>query len=100
MTRSPPVQTVTVPPLWETLKGSDPAPWRPQVVELPLVRPHVTEYQRQRLKCASCEMTTCGELPPGVWSTCYGPRPASIVARYTGGYRLSKRTVASFCREV
>jgi transposase len=82
------------------LTGSDPAPWRQQVMELPPVRPHLTEYQRHRLKCSRCGLTTCGELPTGVLSTGYGPRLASVVALCTGGYRMSKRMAASFCREV
>jgi len=84
----------------EPLTGSDPRPWRHQVVELPPVRPHVTEYQRHRLTCVRCGITTCSELPSGVLSSCYGPRLASVVALCTGGYRMSKRMVASFCREV
>jgi transposase len=82
------------------LTGSDPEPIRQQVVELPPVQPHLTEYQLHRLRCAHCGITTCGELPSGVLATCYGPRLASIVALCTGGYRMSKRMVVSFCREV
>jgi transposase len=84
----------------QPLTGSDPEPWRQQVVELPPVRPHITEYQRHRLRCPGCGITTCGDLPAGVALTCYGPRLASVVALCTGGYRMSKRMVASFCREV
>ena len=82
------------------LTGSDPEPVRQQVVELPLVQPQLTEYQLHRLRCAGCGITTCGELPTGVLPTCYGPRLASLVALCTGGYRMSKRMVVSFCREV
>jgi transposase len=82
------------------LTGSDPEPWRRQVVELPPVRPHLTEYQLHRLRCPGCGITTSGEFPTGVLPTCYGPRLASVVALCTGGYRMSKRMVASFCREV
>jgi transposase len=84
----------------ESLTGSDPAPWRQQVVELPPVHPHITAYQRHRLQCAHCGITTCGELPAGVAPMCYGPRLAGVVALCTGGYRMSKRMAASFCREV
>ena len=84
----------------QPLTGSDPAPWRQQVMELPPVHPHMTEYQRHRLKCPRCGITTCGELPAGVVPTCYGARLASVVALCTGGYRMSKRMAASFCREV
>jgi transposase len=82
------------------LTGSDPQPWRQQVVELPPVQPQITEYQRHRLVCARCGITTCGDLPEGVLPTCYGPRLASVVGLCTGGYRMSKRMVVSFCREV
>ncbi len=82
------------------LTGSDPEPLRQQVVDLPPVQPHLTEYQLHRLRCAGCGITTCGELPTGVQPTCYGPRLASIVALCTGGYRMSKRMVVGFCREI
>jgi len=84
----------------EQLTGSDPEPLRRQVVELPPVHPHLTEYQLHRLRCAHCGITTCGELPAGVLAACYGPRLASIVALCTGGYRMSKRMVVRFCRDV
>lgn len=84
----------------QSLTGSDPAPWRQQVMELPPVRPSLTEYQRHRLKCRRCGITTCGELPADVAPTCYGPRLASIAALCTGGYRMSRRMAMSFCREV
>src|SRR5713101_10171544 len=58
------------------LAGSDPAPWRQQVRELPPPVPVITEYQLHRLACASCGLTTCGELPAGVPPTCDGPRLA------------------------
>jgi transposase len=84
----------------QALTGSDPQPWRQQVVGLPPVRPSITEYQRHRLKCTHCGITTWGELPAGIAPMCYGPRLASVVALCTGGYRMSKRMVVSFCRDV
>ena len=80
--------------------GTDPAPWRQQVIEVPLPAPYVTEYQLHRLSCACCGITTCGELPAGVPTTCYGPRLASVVALCSGAYRMSKRRGASFCGDV
>ena len=80
--------------------GSDPAPWRQQVIEVPLPVPYITEYQVHRLLCACCGITTCGELPAGVPTTCYGPRLASVVALCSGAYRMSKRMVTDFCRDV
>jgi transposase len=80
--------------------GDDSHPWRQQVVEVPPVVPHVTEYELHRLGCAQCGIATCGELPAGVRAVCYGPRLASLVALCSGTYRMSKRMVASFCRDV
>jgi len=84
----------------QELQGSDAQPHRHQVVELPLPIPHVTEYQQHRLVCGHCGITTCGELPKGVPTTGYGPRLTSIVALCSGAYRMSKRMVAHFSREV
>lgn len=82
------------------LEGSDPQPLRHQVMEVPLPVPEVTEYQLHRLLCMRCGITTCGTLPPGVPTTSYGPRLASLMALCSGAYRMSKRMVASFCVEV
>jgi transposase len=80
--------------------GTDPAPWRHQVVEVPPPVPQITEYQLHRLGCAQCGITTCGDLPAGVPTTCYGPRLASVVGLCSGAYRMSKRMVASVCQDV
>ncbi|MCC7084996.1 MAG: IS66 family transposase zinc-finger binding domain-containing protein [Pirellulales bacterium] len=55
------------------LTGRDSAPLRPQVWELPAIKPHVTEYQRHRLACRHCGETTCAALPPGVPHSQAGP---------------------------
>jgi hypothetical protein len=40
------------------LTGTDPAPLRHQVAELPVVRPEVVEYQLHRLTCSCCHTST------------------------------------------
>lgn len=57
----------------DRLTGTDAAPLRHQVWELPDLQPHVTEYQLHRLVCA-CGCSTCVELPRGVPSGQAGPR--------------------------
>ena len=84
----------------EALHGSDPHPHRHQVVALPPPIPHVTEYQQQRSVCDHCGIATCGALPQGVPTTGYGARFTSIVALCSGAYRMSKRRIARFSREV
>lgn len=84
----------------EPLSGSDPAPWRHQVWELPDITPIVTEYQRHRLTCACCGETTCGGLPDGVPHSQAGPRLVALTALLMGCFKQSKRRVALFLEQV
>src|SRR4051812_5561113 len=83
-----------------SLHGSDPQPLRHQVLELPPIRPRVTEYQLHRLRCPCCGVSTCASLPPGVPSGGQGPRLQAALALMTGAYRMSKRMVQTFCADV
>ncbi len=74
------------------LEGDDPAPFRHQVIEIPPIRPVVTEYQWHQLVCPDCGETTRAPWPEGVPSGTYGSRVHATVALCTGSYRLSKRT--------
>jgi transposase len=74
------------------LSGDDPTPVRPQVIELPPIKPVSTEYQWHQLVCPVCGETTRAPWPAGVPSGTYGPRVHATVALCTGSYRLSKRT--------
>jgi transposase len=82
------------------LEGTDLHPHRPQGLAGPRPVPQVTEYPLHRLPCARGGLTTCGTLPPGVPAHGYGPRLASLVGLCSGAYRMSQRTVASFCADV
>lgn len=82
------------------LAGNDPKPLRHQIIDLPPIQPDVTEYQLHRLKCPRCGKTTCGELPPGVPATPVGPRLQALLSLLSGGYRMSKRMIETFCRDV
>jgi transposase len=82
------------------LQGSDPAPLVHQVLELPPIRPTVTEYRRHRLGCPHCHTSTCAPLPPNVAGTTAGPRLQAAVALLTGACRLSKRTAGWVCQSL
>ncbi len=82
------------------LRGDDPQPWRHQVIELPPIKPVVTEYQWHQLGCAACGAVTRAPWPAGVPSGTYGPRVQATVALYTGSYRLSKRTTQQMMDDV
>ncbi|HVK15494.1 MAG TPA: IS66 family transposase [Fimbriiglobus sp.] len=81
------------------LAGNDPAPLRHQVVEVPPIRPHVTEYRRHRLACPRCGRVTCPALPAD--ARCgYGPRVQAVCALLSGAYRVGKRGVARLCQDL
>src|SRR6516225_12186935 len=82
------------------LSGDDPKPWRHQVIELPPIKPVVTEYQWHQLACPACGELTRAPWPAGVPSRTYGPRVQATVALCTGAYRLSKRTTQQVMAEV
>src|SRR5688572_6054594 len=71
------------------LSGDDPTPFRHQVLEMPPLKPVVTEYQWYQLVCPACGETTRAPWPKGVPRGPYGPRVHATVALCTGSYRLS-----------
>jgi transposase len=81
------------------LVGTDPAPLRHQVWEIPKIKPLITEHQRHRLGCP-CGTTTCAPLPPGVPQGQAGPRLIALAALLMGSFRQSKRRVALFLEQV
>jgi transposase len=82
------------------LAGSDPQPLRHQVIDLPAIKPHVTEYQLHRLPCPRCGTSTCATLPEGVPTGQQGPRLQAVVAVLTGVYRLSKDQAQTLCADL
>jgi transposase len=82
------------------VRGTDPAPRRQQVTELPVVRPTITEYQWHTLTCARCGVATPAPRPPGVPAGAFGPRLTATVAVCTGVYHLSKRTTAGLLADL
>jgi transposase len=81
------------------LAGDDSEPLRHQVVEIPPVRPHVTEYRRHRLRCPRCGYVTCPALPVEARGG-YGPRVQAVCAVLAGAYRVGKRGIARLCGDL
>ena len=81
------------------LSGNDHEPLRHQVVEIPPVRPLVTEYRRHRLSCPRCSRVTCPSLPTDAQGG-YGPRVQAVCALLSGAYRVGKRGVARLCQDL
>jgi transposase len=68
---------------------------RHQVVEVPPVCAEVVEYRLHTVVCPRCEHASTAALPSNVPRSAFGPRRVAIVALMAGGYRLSKRTIAT-----
>jgi len=81
------------------LRGDDPNPFVHQVIEIPPVRPHVTEYRRHRLTCPQCSRVRRAPLPVGVRSG-YGVRVQAVCALLSGAYRIGKRGIARLCADL
>src|SRR5215475_12024178 len=82
------------------LSGDDATPFRHQVIEIPPIKPVITEYRWHQLVCPACGETTRAPWPDGVPSGTYGPRVHATVALCTGSYRLSKRTTGQVMDDV
>lgn len=82
------------------LHGTDAAPRRHQVTELPRVRPQVTEYQVHTLSCSRCGQRTPAAWPAGVPGGAFGPRLEATVAVCTGVYHLSRRTTVGLMADL
>ena len=78
------------------LLGEDPAPYRHQVTELPIVKPTVTEYQVHALTCPCCGQRNCGALPPEIAASWFGP---NVISLSGWRFRLSKRQTAGLLAE-
>ena len=84
----------------QPLAGEDSQPQRHQVLEIPPIKPVVTEYPLHQLGCPVCGTPTRAAWPEGVPTGAYGPRVQAIAALCTGAYRLSKRTTAQLLEDL
>jgi transposase len=71
-----------------------------QVVELPPLSLHVTEYQVHGRICPCCGRCSWGRLPPGVPIRGEGPRLQAFLALLTGRFRLSRRQAPELLRDL
>ena len=64
-----------------------------QVVDIPPVAAHVTEYQCYASLCQKCGALNVAEVPPEVGGLLAGPRLQAIASVLSGRFRLSRREV-------
>jgi transposase len=82
------------------LKGEDPQPHRHQIVELPVLKPQVTEYRLHSLECEHCGEKSRAKLPTGVSEKSYGARVTALVGMLSVEARQSHRQMQGLLREV
>lgn len=71
-----------------------------QVLEIPLPRFEVKEYRIYKGCCESCYVNYEGKLPTGVSFKGFGIRAQAMVSLLTSKYRLSKRLVRAWFKDV
>jgi len=71
-----------------------------QVYEIPLPKYEVTEYRIYKGCCETCHVTHDGRLPKGVSWKGFGVCAQAMLSLLTSKYRLSKRLVQSWFKDV
>ena len=82
------------------LMGEDIHPRRHQVIELPRIKPEVTEYQLHTLTCLSCGCKNKAEWPSNMPSGSYGPRAQATLGYLSGRFGISKRDMQEIMRTI
>jgi transposase len=75
-------------------------PRRTQVWELPVIRPHITEYRQHTCCCPGCRALVSADLPPDAPPGAFGPRATALMAVLRGRYRLSLDDTAELLSDV
>jgi transposase len=73
--------------------------WARQVVEVPAIVPHVTEYTFETVCCPCCARVNRPAVPAGA-ATCTGPNLTALAASLVGEYHLSRDAAASLLGSV
>lgn len=84
----------------ESLSGSDAAPQRCQIVEIPPLRPMVVEHRFHALACPSCGVRTRAYDAAVVDGSRYGDHLCALVGLLSGEYRQSHRMVVRLLAEI
>ena len=82
------------------LKDTDQEPLRHQVVDIPPIEPHVTEYVQHICQCRHCGAFIYQALPDDIKRKHFGPGVLSIVGILTGELNTSKRKALAVINEV
>lgn len=73
---------------------------RHQTMDIPPIKPQITEYRLFAGACQGCGRQHEAVLPADVCGKLVGPHLLALIGTLTGGYRLSKRLVQSLLKDV
>ncbi len=82
------------------VRPADGTPERRQVLDIPPIKPVVTEYRLFAGICEACGRRHHGALPDGVPCGMLGPRPMAMASLLSGKYHLSKRDVVEMLEDL
>jgi len=75
-------------------------PYTHQKVELPVIKPIVTNYYLYHGRCSCCKKRYRARLPEGVSNDLLGPRAKAAVSSLTGFFKNSKREAQMIMEEI
>ncbi|MCH9626287.1 MAG: IS66 family transposase ISStau2 [Chlamydiales bacterium] len=78
----------------KALKRRD--PWVFQQIEIPEIKPFVTQIECAKAKCLDCGKHLVASFPSGYDYSSFGPKLISLIGVSSSAYRMSKRTIQTF----
>jgi len=78
----------------------DPKAKRYQVLDLPPIKPEVTEFRRHGVTCVCGYTTRVPFAESGIPTSAFGPRLMSLVVLLTGVYHVSRRKTAKLLSDI
>lgn len=84
---------------WAVLPETSALVQRYQTLELPHLKPDVTEWVQHCVECPKCRYRTWANSAP-IPTTPFGPRLSAVIGLFTGVYHLSRRSTVSLVSDV
>lgn len=84
----------------DALHGRDPEPFCRQIVDLPSIKPRITELRHHAVLCDGCGKVTRGRTPRGVPAGAFGTGIMAILAMLTARLGVAKRPAQEFLSDV
>jgi transposase len=84
---------------WAALPQTSASVQRHQTLELPRIKPDITEWVQHCVECPKCRYRTWASPAP-IPTTPFGPRLSAVIGLLTGVYHLSRRSTVNLASDV